>query len=82
MSDVIVPVWTLGDRLAKARKLVGLTPAGMAVRIGVTDKTIRNWESGATPIPRGQVIAYASQRYVRWHPDGHDVVAGLHDGAA
>lgn len=23
-----------------------------------------------------------SQRYVRWYPDGHDIVAGLHDGAA
>lgn len=35
---------TFGDRLAGAREAAGLTPAELAARIGVTEKTIRAWE--------------------------------------
>lgn len=36
--------WTLGDRLAKARRHAGLSRAQMAAQLEVSDQTIRNWE--------------------------------------
>jgi transcriptional regulator with XRE-family HTH domain len=35
---------TFGDRLALAREAMGLEPAQLAQRIGVTPETLRDWE--------------------------------------
>jgi transcriptional regulator with XRE-family HTH domain len=48
-SPTVVPVWTLADRLRKARQFSGLTPEELAERIGVTDRTVRNYETGKPP---------------------------------
>lgn len=44
-----IPVWTLGDRIRKARKTAGLTQAELAAAIGEKSSTsINNWETGAS----------------------------------
>lgn len=56
-----VPVWTLGDRLTKARISAGIkTAQDMAALMGVTEKTIRNWENGATRVTHATCIAWSS----------------------
>ena len=39
------PVWTLGDRLYKARKQAGLTQHDMAERMEVSRASVSNWEN-------------------------------------
>lgn len=41
-------VWQIGIYLADARIRKGLTPRALAVLLGVSEATIRNWEKGAT----------------------------------
>jgi transcriptional regulator with XRE-family HTH domain len=43
----LIPKWTLGDRLRKARALTGLSAAEFAERIGVSERTVNNAETGA-----------------------------------
>lgn len=43
------PVWTFGDRLAKARREAGLTQSAIAVRLGRPKSSISAWESGVPP---------------------------------
>lgn len=59
MSDILIPEWTLGERLTKARKSAGLDPTDMAERLGVSDRTIRNWEQGVHRPKLGTIRAYA-----------------------
>lgn len=40
------PVWSLGDRLARARKSAGIRSGEMGDRLGVTRTSIGNWEAG------------------------------------
>jgi transcriptional regulator with XRE-family HTH domain len=42
-----VPEWTLGERLAKARKEAGLTQEEMAEELDVSHSTVAKWEVGA-----------------------------------
>jgi DNA-binding transcriptional regulator YiaG len=39
-----------GQKIREARLQLALTPAEFAELLGVTDRTIRNWESGRTGI--------------------------------
>jgi transcriptional regulator with XRE-family HTH domain len=54
-----VPVFTLGDRLRKARNVADMTIPDMAAVLGVTEKTVRNYESETTPMKRATLIAWA-----------------------
>lgn len=70
-----IPEWSLPERLGKARQTAGLSPIEMASRLGVTDRTVRNWESGATRVTKAQVIAYATVTkvpvaWIEGHYDG------------
>lgn len=47
-NEPTAPTWTFGDRLAKARRLAGLTQAELALRLGVSRKTLVAWEHDAT----------------------------------
>lgn len=59
-ATAIVPVWTLGDRLAKAREFAGIkTVTDMGALMGVTEKTIRTWENGKHRIPRHAIVAWS-----------------------
>ena len=54
-----VPVWTVGDRLSKARDWAGLTQAQMATELRIGRRSVVRYESSATP-PRSVVLAYAT----------------------
>lgn len=43
-----VPEWTVGDRLRKAREVLGLEQGPFAERIGVSRGTVSNYERGTT----------------------------------
>jgi transcriptional regulator with XRE-family HTH domain len=45
LAEAAVPEWTFGERLAKARKHVGLTQESMAARMNVSASAIAKWES-------------------------------------
>lgn len=55
----IVPDFTLGDRLRKARNHAGLTVAALAERSGVSEKTINNYEAERVSPRRPSLIAWA-----------------------
>lgn len=66
-----VPAWTLGDRLAKARSVAGLTQAQLAELIGIGVKTVIRYENGEST-KRAAVIAWAFATGVdlRWIETG------------
>jgi len=39
------PAWTLGEKIAKARKLAGLSQIGLASAVGVSASLVSKWES-------------------------------------
>jgi transcriptional regulator with XRE-family HTH domain len=47
-TGIHVPVWTIGDRLRKAREDRGLTQPELADLIGVSRSTVGNYEVGQT----------------------------------
>lgn len=64
MADILttapqLPVWTIGDRLAKARDFAGLNQQHMADQLRISRRSIVRHESSAAP-PRSIVLAYAS----------------------
>lgn len=68
---------TLGDRLAAARDSAGLTQSGLAQRLGVRVKTIRDWENDVSE-PRAnrlQMLAALLGVSLRWllTGEGNDV---------
>jgi transcriptional regulator with XRE-family HTH domain len=57
-----LPVWTLGDRLRKARDHAGLSVQEMADDLGVSRTTISKYEHDATGkrgVPRMAILRYA-----------------------
>lgn len=42
----IVPEWTTGDRLRKARELTGLERSEFARELGISRNTVTNYEHG------------------------------------
>ena len=63
MSEVVVqgagPEWTLTDRLRKAREHSGLEQTEIAEVMGVSVRSIRNYEAGRNTPKRPQLIAWA-----------------------
>jgi transcriptional regulator with XRE-family HTH domain len=63
MSHVVVegaaPEFTLTDRLRKAREHRGLDQGGLAALMGLSVRSIRNYEAGRTTPRRPQLIAWA-----------------------
>lgn len=76
-----VPQWTLGDRLRKARHEAGIDITDMADDIGVTPRTISNYELDATRAPKLVIRQYALRTGVpvawleggTFHPEGDNV---------
>lgn len=54
-----VPQWTLGDRMAKARRSAGIGSQNMADYLDMTRQTITNYETDRTRPPRSVLIAWA-----------------------
>ena len=69
-----VPQWTASDRLAKARKVADLSQTQLAERLGISERTIKRYEAGATP-KRGIVLGWAMATGVNatWLEHGIDV---------
>ena len=55
----IIPVWTLSDRLRKARETTGLDQAAFAERTGLSRNTVSNYENGHTTPRRSNVMMWA-----------------------
>lgn len=60
MTTTRIPVWTLGERLAKARREAGLEQADMAKEIGLSRVTIGNYETGTTNPQKPTVLLWAA----------------------
>lgn len=58
-TEQVVPQWTLGDRLRKAREYAGLTQQGLANRMGVARNTVSNSENGLVEVRAITVNAWA-----------------------
>ena len=54
-----VPVWTLGDRLTKARKGAGLDQVDIAELLGVSRKSVMRYEADETMPNRAVRLAWA-----------------------
>lgn len=59
MTITEYPVWTVGDRLTKAREWAGMTQADIAAALKIGRRSIVRYESSETP-PRPVVIAYSA----------------------
>ena len=58
-SETKRPAWTLGDRLAKARRSAGITTRDMAARLRVARQTVSNYEHDITRVPHAVVMVDA-----------------------
>lgn len=63
-TETPVPAWTLGERLTKAREHAGISIDDMAQRLGVSSRTIRNWEGQAVRVTRTTQMAYSIETRV------------------
>lgn len=77
-----IPIWTTGERLAKARSLTGLTQAQFAERIGISRGSVVNYEGDATTPRRVVLNAWAAETGVpvEWLVGSDPTVTeGFHD---
>lgn len=84
MSDTIIPTWTLGDRLSKARIQAGIGVQQMADLLACSRTTVANYEHDRTPVPLDTVKAYARHTRVAilWLIQGSDPDGSTGGGAA
>lgn len=54
-----LPVWTIGDRLVKARQFAGLSQTQMAQQLRIGRRSIVRYEASNDP-PRSIVISYSA----------------------
>lgn len=59
MKAGAVPTWTVGDRLRKAREMVGLDRQAFAVEVGSSRNTIAKYETGDKDVPRTLLLAWS-----------------------
>lgn len=57
--DGVIPEWTTGDRLRKAREFAGLSQSQMAEQIGISRGSVGHYESGRYTPSRPVFIAWA-----------------------
>lgn len=55
-----LPEWDQGERLRKARKTRGYTTDDIAAHLGCSERTVRNYEVGATRPNRATLMAWAA----------------------
>lgn len=73
-----IPEWTLGDRLAKARRRAGLTQDDMATVCLVSRQTVNTWENDGHKPARRKILAWALRTGVDpvWIEYGDRVTGG------
>ena len=52
MSDVIIPAWTIGDRMAKARRAAGISTAAMCDYLGIHRNSCNAYEHDRARPPK------------------------------
>lgn len=82
MSDLLIPTWTIGDRMRKARREAGLTADELADLLGVGKKSLSRWENGSMP-KRMTLTAWAHHtgvpvEWLEFGDDGDDLPTGRH----
>ena len=72
------PTWTLSDRMWKARKDAGLSPAQIADLIGISRKSVWTYETGTTKPLRPILKAWAevTGTYIEWLEHGEQPFQG------
>lgn len=70
----VIPQFTQGDRLRKARQHAGLHMAALAAELGVSEASVSRYESGKQNPRRAQVLTWALATGVDcdWLLDGTD----------
>lgn len=58
-TDGLIPEWTLGDRLRKAREHAGLKQAELAQIIGIARSSVVSYESDRTAPSRPVVLSWS-----------------------
>ena len=58
-AGAVIPEWTQGDRMRKARQLTGMSTMEFAREIGVSQKTINNAESDSHVVRKIVMNAWA-----------------------
>jgi transcriptional regulator with XRE-family HTH domain len=58
-TDQVIPQWTMGDRLRKARHLTGLDTRAFAELIGISQKSVTNAEGDHVKARRITINAWA-----------------------
>lgn len=61
MTDTLIPEWSFGDRLRKARKSAGFSQEELAGRIGVALSSYGTWEAERAT-PRGTVLVNVARK--------------------
>ena len=59
MTTTIIPQWTLGDRLTKARSLTGLNREEFARSLGISLSTVKRSELDLHPVKRAIILGWA-----------------------
>ena len=84
VSGGVIPTWSLGDRLRKAREQAGLEQAELARDLGTSRTTVGNAERGDRTPRRSLVMAWSLRTGVplAWLETGTAPSPGDGDGAA
>lgn len=64
-TGAVDPMWTLADRLRKAREFAGLTQGELADEVGISRRSVSTYESGAQTPNRPVVLSWAMRCNVR-----------------
>lgn len=62
----LLPSWTLGELMEKARRDAHISTADMALHFGVTRKTINNWEANRSTPSRAVLLVWAQRCDQPW----------------
>ena len=83
-DDGVVPTWDLGDRLAKALRVAGLTNSEMAEYLGVSRNTVSNYINAHTRIDRRTRMLWAMRTGVplEWLETGQTPAGQQPDGGS
>lgn len=82
-SYLVIPTWTLADRLRKSREAVGFDQVDIANRLAKKRSTISNWERGKNRPDELALRAWAHETRVplEWLKHGTDPGDGTGDEA-
>jgi transcriptional regulator with XRE-family HTH domain len=74
----MLPSWTVGDRLRKARESVGLSQAELAADIGISRRSVSSYEASTKPPRKVALLGWSMRTNVplEWLLEGQIPPAG------